>query len=149
MSILFWDLLMIATTALAFWRGRSEERIASSVIMILTALNPLFQLKSFGPRGVDWPMVSCDLIYLAMLGYFAIARRLWWAIFAAGFQSLAILIHAARLADVAVGRAAYAAAYNKYGYLVVGAILYGIWSRSRSERGSSSSSPPTGPRSRG
>jgi hypothetical protein len=149
MGVIFWDLLMVATTALAFWRGHGEERTAATYILVLSAINPLIQLRLFGPRGIEWVMAAIDIPLLALLGYFAIVRRLSWAIFAAGFQSLAILIQAARLADVQIGRAAYAAAYNKYGYLVVGAILYGIWSRSRTERGSSSSSPPTGPRSRG
>jgi len=126
-----WALLLFGVLGYALWLGAWEERwTAVALIVIGLGSGPLLDQKhATTPQLIEWPAALADLVLLSILTYFAVVRRLWWAVWAAGFQSLSILIHASKLLDRDLLRPAYIAAYTKYGYLVVAAVAVGIWSR--------------------
>jgi hypothetical protein len=134
--------MLLACCGIAFWRGRTVERIAAAAMVAAWFASPLVQNdhQTLGPQsGV---LIVDTLLLLTLLGL-ALTSDRWWTMAATAFQGVAALVHLAAALDRQIIPRAYYVAGNLLSYLTMGALLLGAWNASRR------SSPQTGPRSDG
>ena len=108
--------------AVAIWRGGGHERLAAGGLLAGWALTMVAYRKDV---SLEWGILIIDLALLALLVWLALRSRRYWPMFAAAFQLLAVLTHAASSADSSVSSWAYITAEIIWGYLLAGAVAYG------------------------
>lgn len=126
-------LLLLAVCALAWLYGRRLERWAALAIFVASLVAPLVQDTS------DWfaPQVGLMAVDVALLVFFlilAITTDRFWPMWAAGFHLLTVLAHVAVHLDGGVMPLAYVVVLNLVGYLVLLALLLGIFEGRRRAR---------------
>jgi hypothetical protein len=129
----------------ALWKGGwSERAVAAGFIWtwIGTALtrDRTWANLQVGPLFMD---VSLLVVVIVV----AMRSSRYWPLFAAGFQLLAVITHAAHLLDPNVGAWAYVTAGVIWTYLLLLALAFGTWSRWR-EPQPAASAPTPGPATR-
>jgi hypothetical protein len=129
---LFPVLVIGAVTALALWKGGREERIVAAAFAVGTFAAPF--LKDHSWAGTQWSLFAVDMVYLALLVVVALRSVHYWPLWAAGFQLLAILTHAASLIDRQLRPWAYVTAGVIWTYLGLAAIAVGTYNRWRERR---------------
>lgn len=118
-----WPSAVIATCALAVWRGRDQERLAAGVYLAAWALTlVVFRSNS---EDLQWPVLIIDTCLLGILIVLALRSQRFWPLFAAAFQLLGVITHVARALDAAVSGWAYQTAGLIWSYMVISAIAYG------------------------
>ncbi len=125
LPIWVWPTALMTVCALAFLRGRDEERLAAAAYLANWALT----LVVFKARSVEtqWAVLLLDFALLALYLHLALRTLRYWPLFAAGFQLLAVVTHIARALDTAVSGWAYLTAGLVWSYLVILSIGYGAW----------------------
>jgi hypothetical protein len=109
----------------ALWTGgRSERAVALGFLAswFTTALT-----KDRAWSGLQWGGFVGDALFLALLLCVALRSRKYWPLFAAAFQLLAVVTHAALLIDNKVGAWAYITAGVIWTYLLLFALAFGTW----------------------
>ena len=105
--------------------GRWEERTAAGFLAADVLLADLLRDHSW--IGPQWAEFWTDVAYLGLLIFIALRSRRFWPLFAAGFQLLSIMTHTMRMLDPKVNGWTYATAIVIFTYLIMYAILFGIW----------------------
>jgi hypothetical protein len=126
-----WSFLT-AVCLLAAIFGRWEERVAAGAFLMDSALTRLFRDHSW--IGPQWAEFWMDLGFLALLIFIALRTRRFWPLFAAGFQLLTIVTHTARMLDPKVNGWTYATAVIIWSYMIMYAILFGVWGSWKARR---------------
>lgn len=123
LPIWVWPTALMIVCALAFWRGRDEERMAAVGMLANWSLSRiLFKTHS---EGLQSGIFFVDLALLVVYLWLALRSPRYWPLFAAGFQLLAIITHLGRILDPRVSGWAYLTAEIIWSYLVLFAIGYG------------------------
>jgi hypothetical protein len=116
----------------AFLVGGRPERLAAGALVLGWVATLLLR----DPRwaGPQWGGLAVDAAFFAALVGIALTSSRYWPLFAAAFQLLAVLTHAARILDPSVRGWAYATAGVIWTQLVLVAIGVGVYNRWRERR---------------
>lgn len=126
--------------AAALLKGRTEERVAAGAFLVCAVAAPFIKDYSW---GTQWSIFGLDVAYLALLVVMALRSPRYWPLWAAGFQVLGVVTHAASIIDPTLPRWAYITAGVIWTYLVLSAIAVGTWNVWREGRQASAAAPAT------
>ena len=125
---LIYHVLLIAVAAYAFWRGRSDERMAAGICVAATlatrlVLSPVAHRYS----GLELGVFLVDVLTLA--GFVAIALRTdrFWPLWVAGLQLTTLVAHLLKAVELDLMPHAYAAAGRFWVYPIFLIIVVGTW----------------------
>ncbi|MBC6983104.1 hypothetical protein [Caulobacter sp. 17J80-11] len=121
-----WAVALLLTCGLALLKGDRPEQTAA-VVCLISWLATVFaqdDTASFTPEHL-W--LAIDTSVLAVFVGIAWKSQRSWPIFAAAFQSIAVVIHIAFLLDLSIGTRAYIAALAISSYGALGALAVGTW----------------------
>lgn len=121
-----WNSALLAVTAFSLWKGGRPERIFAVAGFIASALTPLMPES---PIAVDpkWGTLLIDgSLFLLLLGL-AIWTDRTWLLFAAAFQLLQVVTHAAIMADSVIGTRAFMSGLIIWSYMVLRSQAVGTW----------------------
>jgi hypothetical protein len=121
--------LMILSCGTAFWRGRSDERMAATAIIFAALLSPV--AKASGFSSPETGILGIDMALLVFLFVLALRSDRFWPLWAAGFQVVGTTIHLATFVEVDIWPPAYMAAQSFWAYPVLTALLAGTWLEAR------------------
>ncbi|MGH6884268.1 MAG: hypothetical protein ACREFM_25325 [Hypericibacter sp.] len=124
--------LTTAVCGSAFWKGGREEQAAAGAFLLAWVGTLIVRDPHW--LGAQMGAFVIDILFLAVLTAIALRSPRYWPIAAAAFQLLAVLTHAARMADPAVRGWAYATASILWTQLVLiamGVGVFGSWRESR------------------
>jgi uncharacterized membrane protein len=121
---------LLTCCGLAAWRGRWVERVAAAAMAAAWFASPLAQ-DDHQILGVQAGVLTVDLLLLAVLLYLALTADRWWTMAAAAFQGVSALVHLAAAIDKQIIPRAYYVAGSLLSYLVMGALLVGVWNAGR------------------
>jgi hypothetical protein len=125
-----WNISMFGIFALALWRGGAPERLAS-IGMVADAFASALVQNTHDWNQTQWGDLAVDLAYLALLLWLALRTSRLWPLWAAAFQLLSVIIYVARIVDPRIGALAPYQAVVIWSYLVLIAILVGVWGEIR------------------
>jgi hypothetical protein len=127
----------------AFWKGGREERLVAGALVLCWIATILLRDPRW--RGAQWGAFGVDIVFLLILTAVALRSRQYWPLAAAAFQLLAVVTHAARTLDSALGGWAYATAGIIWTQLVLVALATGVWGTWRSSRPATNDAPTADP----
>lgn len=121
-----WFAALVVVCGAAIWRGGRPER----AIAIIWTLGWLISREVYDYRNwIDpqWSVLVVDAVLLAVFVGFACRTDRNWLLFAAAFQLLNVVTHAAIIADDGVRARAYVYGLIIWSYLVLAALAVGTW----------------------
>jgi hypothetical protein len=135
----YWTVLLLIC-GYAFWRGRSDERIAAATCLLAT----LIQLVLVSPKmgrysGVELGVLIVDLSVFGIFLAIALQSSRFWPLWVAGLQLTTIFGHLVKAVQISLLPLAYAGALRFWSYPILLILLIGTW---RSHQGRISE--PTG-----
>jgi len=140
--VLFWAFLLLIC-GYAFWRGRSEERIAAGACLLATMVTVLvIPPVGFRYHSVDPVQLAIDVAMLATFVAIALHSERFWPLWVAGLQLTMSTSHIMKAIDSELVPRAYAAAAVLWSYPILLIILFGTWrAHRRHARGDSALLP--------
>ena len=93
-----WAVVMFAVSAFALWRGGRTER-AVAVANIVAWIATIVVQNRHDWLAPQWGVLAVDVLFLLLLLWFVVRSSRLWILPAAAFQLLAVVTHAAILAD--------------------------------------------------
>lgn len=136
--------LLLATLTAAFSRGGRTERIGGMLILVAALVSPLVQTRNL--MAVEIGIALVDLALLAGLIWLAFTATRFWPSWAAAFQALGVLTHAARHFAGPVNGNVYGDLLVLWSYPTLLALLFGAVLEAPQGTGSQNSrAPPTPP----
>jgi hypothetical protein len=115
---------LLLVGAIAFWRGRTPERVGMAIIAAAFLITPLVERRDSWLASQVGILVVDAATLVALIALAAWCAR-YWAVWASAFQAVAVLTDLAFLIDPrAVYRAYYFGNFS-IGFLLLGAILGG------------------------
>lgn len=126
-----WAVAMFAVSAFALWRGGRVER-AVAVANVVAWIASVVMQNRHNWMDPQWGVLGVDAAFLAFLLWLVVRTNRIWILSAAAFQLLAVVTHAAMLADDGVRAWAYITALVLWSYLVLitlGIGTYTYWRR--------------------
>lgn len=127
---LIWAAAMFAVSAFALWRGGGVERAVAVANVVAWAASAAMQNRS-NWLDPQWGVFGVDAAFLAFLLWLVVRTDRMWILPAAAFQLLAVVTHAAMLADDEVRAWAYITALILWSYMVLITLAVGTYSRWR------------------
>ncbi|WP_309643950.1 hypothetical protein [Phenylobacterium sp.] len=121
-----WLVVMTLTCGYALWRGQRPERVAGGACIAAWVLST-FAYNYRDWLDPQWFVLLVDLGLLAVLLALAMRSDRTWALFAAAFQLLAVVIHIAIMIDSDVRGRAYVQGLVIWSYLIVFSVGLGTW----------------------
>lgn len=118
---------MFAVSVFALWRGGRTERVVA-VANIVAWLATILVQNRHNWLDPQWGMFAVDVVFLLVLLWFVVRSSRIWILPAAAFQLLAVVTHAAILADEGVRAWAYMTALILWSYLVLITLAVGTYS---------------------
>lgn len=121
-------ILLLATCAYAFWRGRSDERTVALVCLIAT----LASRAAFSPLHVRYTSIETgllliDLGVLAAFVFVALRSTRFWPLWVAGLQLTSSTAHLMKAIDEDLLPMAYGAAIALWSYPILIILAIGTW----------------------
>lgn len=128
-----WSVVLLATVALAVWRGGRTERWAALACMVAAVAS------TFGQNIHDWISPQWGLLWIDVglflaLTALALTSRRIWPLFAAAFELVGLLIHGVIVVDDQVRALAYHRGLVIFSYLVLIAVACGALTTPAAER---------------
>ena len=125
---LFYWLLLLAITAYALWRGRSDERIVAGAclaasVITYAVLSPRIMRYSQVETGV----LLVDLGVLAVFTMVALQSNRFWPLWVAGLQLTTSVAHFLKAVDADLLPHAYGAAARFWSYPILLIVAIGTW----------------------
>lgn len=122
-----WAVAMLAVSGFALWRGGWVERAAALANILAWSASAVMQNRH---NWVDpqWGVLGVDVAFLAFLLWLVVRTDRIWILPAAAFQLLAVVTHAAMLADDGVRAWAYITALILWSYMVLITLAVGTYS---------------------
>jgi hypothetical protein len=135
LRVTFFYLLLLGVTLLAFWRGRTDERLAAVVCLAGTALT----VVTADPRAVrfsSFGTVAFAIDLSVFLAFLAIALRSerFWPMWVAGLQLTATTVHPMMLISPVLAGKVFGAALALWSYPILLLIAVGAWRTQLVER---------------
>jgi hypothetical protein len=123
----YWAILLLIC-AYAFWRGRSDERIAAGTCLAAS----LIQILVISPTahrysGVEVGVMAIDLAVLGVLIAIALQSSRFWPLWIAGLQLTTILGHILKAVQLSLLPIAYAGALRFWSYPILLILAVGTW----------------------
>ena len=137
-----WDLSMVLTAVLSVWRGRWPERTVAFGMIVSSIATAALQ-NTHDWSAPQWADLGDDVLYLLLLLWVALRSDRRWPLFAAAFQLVLVCVYGAELADVRIGARAPFLAGAIWSFLILIAVLVGLWLEGGGKR-PSEPSPWTG-----
>ena len=125
-----WAVVMFAVSAFALWRGGRTER-AVAVANIVAWIATIVVQTRHDWLAPQWGVLAVDVLFLLLLLWFVVRSSRLWILPAAAFQLLAVVTHAAILADGGVRAWAYVTALILWSYLVLITLAVGTYTNWR------------------
>lgn len=124
---IFWAIVVLVCVY-AWWRGRSEERIAGTVALLATvATRFLISPRPVRYSEVELGLLGIDVAVLAAFIAIALYSKRFWPLWAAGFQLTVTMSHLLKAIDADLLPRAYAAAAVFWSYPILLVIVVGTW----------------------
>lgn len=128
---LFWTLLTVVC-AYAFWRGRSDERIAASVCLGASlATKFLISPMQYRYQNIETGLVAIDMLVFAGFLFIALRSQRFWPLWIAGLQLTNSMSHLLKAIDYDLMPSAYAAAAAFWSYPILIILAVGTWRTDR------------------
>jgi len=123
----YWAVLLLIC-GYAFWRGRSDERVAAATCLLAT----LIQLLVVSPTvrrysGVETGVLLVDLAVLAVFVGIALQSKRFWPLWIAGLQLTTVFGHVLKAVQLSLLPFAYAAALRFWSYPILLIVAIGTW----------------------
>lgn len=115
--------LLIATAALALWRGGRWER-ATAAVLVLTWIGTA--LVPFRATEPPWVAIGLDGATMVFLLYLALYSKRRWTAWATAFQFLLMANHLAFVRFEELEQWAYVTAYYAWGNAVLLTLITGV-----------------------
>jgi hypothetical protein len=129
LPIWVWPTVLVATCAIAVWRGRDEERLAAATVLLGWSLTMVaFKNRS---EETQWLVLLIDAAEMPLFLWLALRTRRYWPLFACAFKLLIVVTHLAHIVDPSISGWAYLTAGLIWSYLALFAIAYGAWTAPR------------------
>lgn len=125
-----WAVAMLAVSAFALWRGGRVER-AVAVANVIAWIASVVMQNRHNWVDLQWGVLGVDAAFLAFLLWLVVRTDRIWILPAAAFQLLAVVTHAAILADGGVRAWAYITALVLWSYLVLITLAIGTYTNWR------------------
>lgn len=125
-----WAVAMFAVSAYALWRGGRAERLVAGANILAWALTVVVQNRRDWLHP-QWGVLAVDIAFLALLLVLVVRTTRNWVMPAAAFQLLAVVTHAAIMADKGVRAWAYLTALILWSYMVLFSLAAGTYLQSR------------------
>jgi hypothetical protein len=137
---IYWTILLLIC-AYAFWRGRSDERVAAATCLAAS----LIQILVISPTAhryseVEVGVMLVDLGVLAIFVVIALQSSRFWPLWIAGLQLTTIVGHVLKAVQLNLLPLAYAGALRFWSYPILLIVAIGTW-RSHQRRLQGSSGP--------
>lgn len=124
--------LLLATCAYAFWRGRSDERIVALVCLGATIASRFaFSPISIRYHSVEIGLLLVDLAVLASFVFIALRSPRFWPLWIAGLQLTSSMAHLMKAIDEKLLPFAYGAAIALWSYPILIILAVGTWREHR------------------
>ncbi|HEY0646938.1 hypothetical protein [Phenylobacterium sp.] len=109
--------------ALAVWRGRDDERLASAGFLAGWAMTlVVFRARS---EETQWAVLAIDVLLLGLFIWIALRSPRFWPLMVAALQALAVAVALAKALDPRITGWAYLTASLVFQYLALLTIGYG------------------------
>lgn len=125
--------MLLVIAALAFWRGRTEQRLAAAVITVTWLFSGLVQDRG-NLFGLQIGLFAVDVVVVIGLTWIAVRWPQLWAQACAAFSWLQLMTHAAMAIDDRVHWRAYLTALALWSVSQLVALAWGVWVADRSRR---------------
>ncbi len=119
--------------AFAFLKGDEPERIGAGAFL-LGVFATLLIHNGGALRGVQWGVLTVDLVFLGVCAALAWKSRRSWPVWASAFQLVVVMSHLLVLVDLRPAMAAFYFVINLAGYGVLASIAVGTWQAWRDRR---------------
>ena len=134
-AFFYWPLLL-AITAYAMWRGRSDERIVAGACLAAS----LITYAVLSPRMMRYSQVETgvllvDLGVLAVFTMVALQSNRFWPLWVAGLQLTTSVAHVLKAVDADLLPHAYGAAARFWSYPILLIVAIGTWRTHRRGEG--------------
>jgi len=130
-----YTILLLGVCGYAFWRGRSDERLAAAVCLIASVAS----LALLGPArlrysGVEIGVFAVDLFTLAAFTYVALRSDRFWPLWISGLQLTTSVGHVLKAIDSHLVPFAYGAALRVWSYPILIILAVAVWRGQRRMR---------------
>lgn len=132
-----WIVLMAAAVLFSFLKGGRAEK-AYATMLVLGSFATRFTQDIAHEADPQYGILAVDFLFLAGVITMAMLTDRWWLLFAAGFQIVDVVTHAAMIADHTLHGRAYLIGLAIWSYLELGALVVGTWLYWRAKPRSSS-----------
>lgn len=123
LPIWVWPAVLMTVCALAVWRGRDDERLASAGFLAGWAMTLLvFRARS---EETQWAVLAIDTALLGLLLLIALRSARFWPLMVAALQLLTVGVALSKSLDTRISAWAYLTASLVFQYLALLAIGYG------------------------
>jgi hypothetical protein len=131
----FYWLLLLAITAYAIWRGRSDERIVAAACLMAS----LITYAVLSPRlmrysEVEMGVLMVDIGVLAVFTGVALQSNRFWPLWVAGLQLTTSIAHLLKAIDADLLPHAYGVAARFWSYPILLIVAVGTWRSHRRRR---------------
>lgn len=121
-----WAVAMFTVSAFALWRGGRVER-AVAVANVIAWIASVVMQNRHNWMDPQWGVLGVDAAFLGFLLWLVVRTNRVWILPAAAFQLLAVVTHAAILADEGVRAWTYITALVLWSYLVLITLAVGTY----------------------
>jgi hypothetical protein len=127
-TFVIYTILLLGVCGYAFWRGRSDERVAATVCLMASAAS----LALLGPArlrysGVEVGVLMVDLFTLGAFTYVALRSDRFWPLWISGLQLTTSIGHVLKAIDEHLVPIAYAAAMRVWSYPILLILGIAVW----------------------
>jgi hypothetical protein len=136
----YWTILLLIC-AYAFWRGRTDERLAAGTCLGASLIQTLvISPAAHRYSGVEVGVLAIDLGVFAVFVAIALQSSRFWPLWIAGLQLTTILGHMLKAMQLSLLPMAYAGALRFWSYPILLIVAIGTW-RTQQRRQSATSRP--------
>ena len=123
-----YTLLLLGVCAYAFWRGRSDERLAAAVCLIASVASlALLRPETLRYSNVEVGVLAVDLFTLAAFTYVALRSDRFWPLWISGLQLTTSVGHFLKAIDSHLVPFAYGAALRVWSYPILIILAVAVW----------------------
>ncbi|NUS99895.1 MAG: hypothetical protein HOP96_02840 [Sphingomonas sp.] len=119
--------ILFLVCAFAFWRGRSDERIAAATCVAATFATNLVYSPRGSFSGVEVGVFLVDAATFAAFTFLALRSERFWPLWLAGLQLTTVFSHMLKAVQLDLMPQAYAAAARFWVYPIFLIIVVGTW----------------------
>jgi hypothetical protein len=131
--LILYNALLIGACGYAWFRGRSDERVAAAVC-VGASFASLVLLTRLRFSDIEYGILAVDLVVLATFVWVALRSERFWPLWVSGLQLTSSVPHLLKLIDPGLMPFAYAAAETIWSYPILIILAVGTWRVRRYEK---------------